>query len=185
MRSSPSSLHIDQLWGRWSWFTIYEGTKYKMQTTRSGPNSYFLALNGSYKELEMHRLMPMDRFSFLSMEPVTKPAWRRRRIVTGLSLAIRLVFSKKKTTPQSFARLPLANFLGLWLRKAEEGGHVQVSKLVWLMRHHQGETNFYLINTGRPAKRMRRLRSWKWWWRSLLPSLLCLAYITTSALEQF
>ncbi|XP_055926217.1 acetyl-CoA carboxylase-like isoform X1 [Argiope bruennichi] len=35
---------------------IYDGIKYKVQVTKSGPNRYFLALNSSYKEIEAHRL---------------------------------------------------------------------------------------------------------------------------------
>lgn len=35
---------------------IYDGTKYKVQVTKSGPNRYFLSMNLSYKEIEAHRL---------------------------------------------------------------------------------------------------------------------------------
>ena len=35
---------------------IYEGFKYRVQVTKSGPNSYFLVMNGSFKEIELHRL---------------------------------------------------------------------------------------------------------------------------------
>ncbi|GFR07112.1 acetyl-CoA carboxylase [Trichonephila clavata] len=35
---------------------IYDGIKYKVQVTKSGPNRYFLSLNKSYKEIEAHRL---------------------------------------------------------------------------------------------------------------------------------
>lgn len=30
--------------------------KYKVQATKSGPNTYFLQMNGSFKEIEVHRL---------------------------------------------------------------------------------------------------------------------------------
>lgn len=30
--------------------------KYKVQATKSGPNTYFLVMNGSFKEIEVHRL---------------------------------------------------------------------------------------------------------------------------------
>ena len=35
---------------------IHDGLKYKVQTTKSGPNSYFLIMNGSFKEIDVHRL---------------------------------------------------------------------------------------------------------------------------------
>lgn len=35
---------------------IHDGFKYKTQVTKSGLNSYFLIMNGSFKEIEVHRL---------------------------------------------------------------------------------------------------------------------------------
>lgn len=35
---------------------IHEGFKYKVQATKSGQNSYFLVMNGSFKEIELHKL---------------------------------------------------------------------------------------------------------------------------------
>ncbi|XP_038219820.1 acetyl-CoA carboxylase [Zerene cesonia] len=35
---------------------IHSGLKYKVQATKSGPTSYFIAMNGSFKELEVHKL---------------------------------------------------------------------------------------------------------------------------------
>lgn len=35
---------------------IHEGFKYKTTVTKSGLNSYFLIMNGSFKEIEVHRL---------------------------------------------------------------------------------------------------------------------------------
>lgn len=35
---------------------INDGYKYKVQVTKSGLNSYFLIMNGSFKEIEVHRL---------------------------------------------------------------------------------------------------------------------------------
>lgn len=35
---------------------IYNGYKYKVNATKSGTNSYFLVMNGSFKEIEVHRL---------------------------------------------------------------------------------------------------------------------------------
>lgn len=35
---------------------IHAGYKYKVHVTKSGANSYFLVMNGSFKEIEVHRL---------------------------------------------------------------------------------------------------------------------------------
>lgn len=35
---------------------INDAYKYKVQVTKSGANSYFLVMNGSFKEIEVHRL---------------------------------------------------------------------------------------------------------------------------------
>lgn len=35
---------------------INEGLKYKVTVTKSGANSFFIAMNGSFKEIEVHRL---------------------------------------------------------------------------------------------------------------------------------
>ena len=35
---------------------INDGYKYKVQATKSGLNSYFVVMNGSFKEIELHRL---------------------------------------------------------------------------------------------------------------------------------
>lgn len=35
---------------------INEGYRYKVQATKSGPNTYFIVMNGSFKEIEVHRL---------------------------------------------------------------------------------------------------------------------------------
>ncbi len=105
---------------------IYEGTKYKMQTTKSGPNSYFLALNGSYKELEMHRLA--DGSLLLSVDGASyntymKEEVDRYRVVIGNQTCI----FEKENDP-TILRTPTAGkLLGFMV---EEGGHVQVSKLV-------------------------------------------------------
>lgn len=101
---------------------IYEGTKYKMQTTKSGPNSYFLALNGSYKELEMHRLA--DGSLLLSVDGASyntymKEEVDRYRVVIGNQTCI----FEKENDP-TILRTPTAGkLLGFMV---EEGGHVQV-----------------------------------------------------------
>lgn len=45
---------------------IYEGVKYVVSVTKSGQNSYFLVMNDTYKEVEIHRLS--DSGSLLSVD---------------------------------------------------------------------------------------------------------------------
>lgn len=35
---------------------IHEGVKYKAVVVKNGPNTYFLVMNGSSKEVEVHRM---------------------------------------------------------------------------------------------------------------------------------
>lgn len=42
---------------------IHDGFKYKAQVTKSGQNSYFLIMNGSFKEIEVHRLSDGGRYT--------------------------------------------------------------------------------------------------------------------------
>lgn len=41
---------------------INDGLKYKVSVTKSGANSYFLVMNGSFKEIEVHRLSDGGKF---------------------------------------------------------------------------------------------------------------------------
>lgn len=42
---------------------INDGSKYKVQVTKSGLNSYFLIMNGSFKEIEVHRLSDGGKYT--------------------------------------------------------------------------------------------------------------------------
>lgn len=46
---------------------IHEGYKYKVQATKSGPNSYFLVMNGSWKEIEVHRMSDGGKLLVIQM----------------------------------------------------------------------------------------------------------------------
>lgn len=50
---------------------IIFSNKYKVQATKSGPNTYFLQMNGSFKEIEVHRLS--DEGELTSTRPVIIP----------------------------------------------------------------------------------------------------------------
>lgn len=50
---------------------IHDGFKYKTQVTKSGQNSYFLIMNGSFKEIEVHRLSDGGKYIIISYEIIT------------------------------------------------------------------------------------------------------------------
>ncbi|XP_018332454.1 acetyl-CoA carboxylase isoform X2 [Agrilus planipennis] len=99
---------------------IHEGNKYKVQTTKSGPNTYFLVLNGSFKEIEVHRLsdggilLSVDGASFTTY---MKEEVDRYRIVIGNQTCV----FEKENDP-TILRSPSAGKLIGYL--VEDGGHV-------------------------------------------------------------
>ncbi|XP_013176189.1 PREDICTED: acetyl-CoA carboxylase [Papilio xuthus] len=99
---------------------IHSGHKYRVQATKSGPTSYFLAMNGSFKELEVHKLT--DGGTLLSMDGASyttylKDEVDKYRIVIGNQT---VVFEKEKDP--SKLRAPSAGKLINTL--VEDGGHV-------------------------------------------------------------
>ncbi|KPJ19676.1 Acetyl-CoA carboxylase 2 [Papilio machaon] len=99
---------------------IHSGHKYRLHATKSGPTSYFLAMNGSFKELEVHKLT--DGGTLLSMDGASyttylKDEVDKYRIVIGNQT---VVFEKEKDP--SKLRAPSAGKLINTL--VEDGGHV-------------------------------------------------------------
>ncbi|XP_066148844.1 acetyl-CoA carboxylase isoform X1 [Euwallacea fornicatus] len=99
---------------------INSGNKYKVQATKSGPNTYFLQMNGSFKEIEVHRLndsgilLSIDGSSFTTY---MKEEVDRYRIVIGNQTCI----FEKENDP-TILRSPSAGKLIGFL--VEDGGHV-------------------------------------------------------------
>ncbi|XP_071057083.1 acetyl-CoA carboxylase isoform X2 [Onthophagus taurus] len=99
---------------------INGGHKYKVQATKSGPNSYFLVMNGSFKEIELHRLsdggilLSVDGASFTTY---MKEEVDRYRIVIGNQTCV----FEKENDP-TLLRSPSAGKLISFL--VEDGGHV-------------------------------------------------------------
>lgn len=103
---------------------INDGFKYKLQATKSGPHSYFLVLNGSYKEIELHRLS--DGGLLLSLDGASFTTYMREevdryRIVIGNQTC---VFDKDNDP--SLLRSPSAGKLISFL--VEDGGHVEAGQ---------------------------------------------------------
>ncbi|CAK1546473.1 unnamed protein product [Leptosia nina] len=99
---------------------IHGGYKYKVQATRSGLTSYFLAMNGSFKELEVHKLA--DGGTLLSVDGASYTSYLKEevdkyRIVIGNQT---VVFEKEKDP--SKLRAPSAGKLINCL--VDDGGHV-------------------------------------------------------------
>lgn len=99
---------------------IHSGHKYRVSTTRAGPTAYFLAMNGSFKELEVHKLT--DGGTLLSVDGASyttylKDEVDKYRIVIGNQT---VVFDKEKDP--SKLRAPSAGKLINTL--IEDGGHV-------------------------------------------------------------
>ncbi|XP_050313932.1 acetyl-CoA carboxylase isoform X2 [Anthonomus grandis grandis] len=99
---------------------INSGNKYKVQATKSGPNTYFLQMNGTFKEIEVHRLndsgilLSIDGSSFTTY---MKEEVDRYRIVIGNQTCV----FEKENDP-TILRSPSAGKLIGFL--VEDGGHV-------------------------------------------------------------
>ncbi|VEN41740.1 unnamed protein product [Callosobruchus maculatus] len=99
---------------------INDGNKYKVQATKSGPNSYFLQMNGSFKEMEVHRLS--DGGILLSVDGASYTTYMkeevdRYRIVIGNQTCV----FEKENDP-TIIRSPSAGKLIAYI--VEDGGHV-------------------------------------------------------------
>lgn len=99
---------------------ISEAVKYRVQAVKSGGNSYFLVMNGSFKEVDIHRLS--DGGMLLSLEGASYTTYMkeevdRYRIVIGNQTC---VFDKENDP--SLLRSPSAGKLINLL--IEDGGHV-------------------------------------------------------------
>ncbi|XP_076323761.1 acetyl-CoA carboxylase-like [Tachypleus tridentatus] len=99
---------------------VYDGVKYKVQASRSGPNSYFLCMNNSLKEVEAHSLS--DGGLLLSVDGASYTTYMkeeidRYRVVIGNQTCI---FDKENDP--TILRSPSAGKLLQFL--VEDGAHV-------------------------------------------------------------
>ncbi|KAK6633678.1 hypothetical protein RUM44_004285 [Polyplax serrata] len=103
---------------------INDGLKYKVQVTKSGPTSYFLVMNGHFKEIEVHRLS--DGGLLLSVDGAScitymKEEVDRYRIVIGNQTCV----FEKENDP-SLLRSPSAGKLLNFL--VDDGGHLEAGQ---------------------------------------------------------
>lgn len=114
---------------------ISDGIRYKVQVCKSGPNTYFLVMNDSFKEVEVHRLS--DGGMLLSLEGASHTTYMkeeidRYRIVIGNQTCV----FEKENDP-SILRSPsagkLINFLiedGGYVNKGQVYAEIEVMKMV-------------------------------------------------------
>ncbi|XP_056647760.1 acetyl-CoA carboxylase isoform X2 [Diorhabda sublineata] len=99
---------------------INDGNKYKVQATKSGPNTYFLQMNGTFKEIEIHRLndggilLSVDGASFTTY---MKEEVDRYRIVIGNQTCV----FEKENDPTILRSPSAGKLIGYVI---EDGGHV-------------------------------------------------------------
>lgn len=132
---------------------INDGFKYKVQATKSGLNTYFLVMNNSYKEVDIHRLS--DGGLLLSLDGASFTTYMREevdryRIVIGNQTC---VFDKDNDP--SLLRSPSAGKLINFL--IEDGGHVdagqayaeiEVMKMVMTVTAGEAGSVFYVKRPG-------------------------------------
>nr|XP_050846901.1 acetyl-CoA carboxylase isoform X2 [Vespula vulgaris] len=132
---------------------VNDGYKYKVQAAKSGPNSYFLVLNSSYKEIEVHRLS--DGGLLLSMDGASYTTYMkeevdRYRITIGNQTCV-----FEKDNDPSLLRSPSAGKLINFL--VEDSGHVdkgqayaeiEVMKMIMTVTTSEAGTLFYVKRPG-------------------------------------
>lgn len=127
---------------------ISDALKYKVQAAKSGPNTYFLVMNGDFREVEVHRLS--DGGMLLSLEgnsytTYLKEEVDRYRIVIGNQTCV----FEKENDP-SILRSPSAGKLinlliedGAHVNKGQPYAEIEVMKMVMtLTSQENGTINF-------------------------------------------
>lgn len=132
---------------------IHGGNKYKVQATKSGPNTYFLQMNGTFKEIEVHRLndggilLSVDGSSFTTY---MKEEVDRYRIVIGNQTCI---FEKENdpTILRSPSAGKLLGFLvddGGHIEKGQAYAEIEVMKMVMTLTANETGSVFYIKRPG-------------------------------------
>lgn len=132
---------------------IAEGIRYKVQAAKSGPNTYFLVMNGSFKEIELHRLS--DGGILISMEGASYTTYMkeevdRYRIVIGNQTCV----FEKENDP-SLLRSPSAGKLinlliedGAHVNKGQPYAEIEVMKMVMTLTSQEAGTVTFLRRPG-------------------------------------
>ncbi|KAI5726751.1 hypothetical protein M8J76_007892 [Diaphorina citri] len=128
---------------------IHDGYKYKVGVTKSGPNTYFLVMNSSFKEIDVHRLSD-GGMKFIFFTTYMREEVDRYRIVIGNQTCV----FEKENDP-SLLRSPSAGKLLSFL--VEDGGHItkgqayaeiEVMKMVMTLAASESGSVFYVKRPG-------------------------------------
>ena len=132
---------------------ISEAVKYRVQAVKSGSNSYFLVMNGSFKEVDVHRLS--DGGMLLSLEGASYTTYMkeevdRYRIVIGNQTCI----FDKENDPSLF-RSPSAGKLinllvedGAHVSKGQPYAEIEVMKMVMTLTSSENGTITFVKRPG-------------------------------------
>ncbi|XP_059611586.1 acetyl-CoA carboxylase [Phlebotomus argentipes] len=132
---------------------ISESIRYKVQAAKSGTNSYFLVMNGSFKEVEIHRLS--DGGMLLSLEGASYTTYMkeevdRYRIVIGNQTCV----FEKENDP-SLLRSPSAGKLinlliedGAHVNKGQPYAEIEVMKMVMTLTSQEAGTVSFMRRPG-------------------------------------
>ncbi|XP_058168228.1 acetyl-CoA carboxylase [Anopheles ziemanni] len=132
---------------------IAEGVRYKVQAAKSGPNTYFLVMNGSFKEVEVHRLS--DGGMLLSLEGSSYTTYMkeevdRYRIVIGNQTCV----FEKENDP-SLLRSPSAGKVisllvddGAHVSKGQAYVEIEVMKMVMTLKANEAGTVTFVRRPG-------------------------------------
>ncbi|CAD7077022.1 unnamed protein product [Hermetia illucens] len=132
---------------------IHEGIRYKVQAAKSAPNSYFLFMNNSFKEVDVHRLS--DGGMLLSFEGASYTTYMkeevdRYRIVIGNQTCV----FEKENDP-SLLRSPSAGKLinllveeGAHVNKGQPYAEIEVMKMVMTLTSQEAGTVSFVRRPG-------------------------------------
>ncbi|CAG9801571.1 unnamed protein product [Chironomus riparius] len=132
---------------------ISEAIKYKVQAVKSGENSYFLVMNGSFKEVDVHHLA--DGAMLISMDGASYTTYMkeevdRYRIIIGNQTCI----FQKENDP-SLMRSPSAGKLinlliedGGYVNKGQPYAEIEVMKMVMTLTSQENGTITFVKRPG-------------------------------------
>ncbi|XP_011499057.1 PREDICTED: acetyl-CoA carboxylase isoform X2 [Ceratosolen solmsi marchali] len=132
---------------------INDGYKYKVEAAKSGLNSYFLVMNGSYKEVEVHRLS--DGGLLLSLDGASFTTYMREELDRYCIVIGNQTCVFDKDNDPSLLRSPSAGKFILYL--VEDGEHVEagqpyaeieVMKMVMTIAASEAGSLFYVKRPG-------------------------------------
>ncbi|XP_013400503.1 acetyl-CoA carboxylase isoform X2 [Lingula anatina] len=132
---------------------IHGGIKYVLQVTKTGPSSYFVAMNDSYVDVESHRLS--DGGLLLSIDGASHTTYMREEVGSyRIIIGNRTCVFEKENDP-SVLRSPSAGKLVAYL--VEDGGHtfagdvyaeIEVMKMVMELRVTESGCVHYVKRPG-------------------------------------